>query len=73
MLKFLNLSISNLENVFICRRVQENLEQSLPNLETLVLTNNNISELVRTFIIYVQMILFSINFFTFMSLKKLLK
>eukprot|EP00112_Aurelia_sp_Birch-Aquarium-sp1_P026015 Seg897.7 transcript_id=Seg897.7/GoldUCD/mRNA.D3Y31 product="U2 small nuclear ribonucleoprotein A'" protein_id=Seg897.7/GoldUCD/D3Y31 len=26
-------------------RIQENLEQSIPNLETLVLTNNNISEL----------------------------
>lgn len=34
---------------FLSSRIGENLEQSLPNLKELVLTSNNIQELVSTF------------------------
>lgn len=35
--------------LFSLSRIGENLEQSLPNLKELVLTSNNIQELVSTF------------------------
>jgi hypothetical protein len=30
---------------FVCRRIADGLEQGIPNLETLVLTNNGLQEL----------------------------
>lgn len=33
--------------MFVCSRIGENLEQALPGLRELVLTNNNIQDLVR--------------------------
>lgn len=37
------MSLNN--SVFSCRRIAEGLEQGIPNLETLVLTNNGLQEL----------------------------
>ena len=39
-------TVITLSIVFLCSRIAEGLEQCLPMLETLVLTNNNLEKLV---------------------------